>query len=76
MEVVGTGLSTTTDELGVFVITNVPAGIQTLRTSAPGFISRDISLLIVPGLNAGVTIFLSPDLGESAANASGTGPLW
>lgn len=73
VEVVGTGLSTTTDALGVFVITNMPDGTQTLHTSASGFISRNDVVQISPGLNPGVTIFLAPDVTSNAPSVFGSG---
>lgn len=53
IEVVGTGLSTTSDASGIFGITNVPAGNQTVRISKSGYATQEVQVTVT---STGITV--------------------
>ncbi len=60
--VVGTSLGATTGADGSFTLNNVPAGPQTLRASATGFLSADVALTVTGGQTLTQNLSLSPVL--------------
>lgn len=60
VEVVGTGISTTTDVSGNFQLLNVPAGPQTLEVSATGYVTSTTSVEVVDGDTVNKVVALSP----------------
>jgi len=49
VQVLGTGLQTTTSADGTYQINNIPANLQTLRFSKSGYTSADQQIAILPG---------------------------
>ncbi len=60
IEVVGTGLSTTSDVAGNFNISNIPVGNQTMRASAPGYETGEGPAVISADSNTVINIPLNP----------------
>lgn len=56
----GSTLSATTSGDGRFVLSGVPSGTRTLRTSANGFITETRSVVVVAGSSVNQTISLTP----------------
>jgi Carboxypeptidase regulatory-like domain len=62
ISIVGTSISTTSASDGSFTLNNVPAGAQTLRAAATGFISADAPITVTGGQTTTQNISLSPTL--------------
>lgn len=60
VEVVGTGLSTTTDINGDFLLSDIPTGDRVIRISAPGYETVEGPYTINEGSNAVPSITLNP----------------
>jgi len=56
----GTGLSATTGSDGRFVLSGVPSGTRTLRTSASGFVTETRTVTVVAGSSLEQAIALTP----------------
>jgi len=57
---VGPSLQTTSGADGVFTLTNVPLGTQTLQTERAGFVIDTRALTVVGGVNPAITVALTP----------------
>jgi hypothetical protein len=51
VEVVGTGIGTPTESGGFFILNDVPLGSQTVRASAPGYVTQNRNVTVVSGSN-------------------------
>jgi uncharacterized protein YfaP (DUF2135 family) len=60
VEVVGTGLSTITQNGGQFTIQNVPIGAQSVRTTAAGYVINTRAVTVTADPNPALSISLSP----------------
>jgi uncharacterized protein YfaP (DUF2135 family) len=60
VSVVGTGLSTTTDQDGNFLINNIPAGPRTFEVSATGYNTSTTPVTVIAGETGDKVFALSP----------------
>lgn len=62
VEVVGTGIGTTSDGTGAFSLSGIPTGSQTIRISAAGYDTVEGATILVEGVNPPQNVLLNPSV--------------